>query len=74
MSKPVDITDQTWAFLLILAGCGMVLLCKHFGIVDDIGSGIIGAGTMAFTNGVKQAHDTTVTGSPNTTVIESPKK
>lgn len=57
MNKPVDITDQTWAFLLILAGCAMVLLCKHFGIVDDIGSGIIGAGTMAFTNGVKQTHD-----------------
>jgi hypothetical protein len=73
MNKPVDITDQTWAFLLILAGCGMVLLCKHFGIVDDIGSGIIGAGTMAFTNGVKQSHESTIANAPSATVVDSPK-
>jgi hypothetical protein len=73
MNKPIDITDQTWAFLLIVTGCAMVVLCKHFGIVDDIGSGIIGAGTMAFTNGVRQAHENTVAGLPSATAIESPK-
>ena len=43
------VTDQAWSFLYLLTGCVMILACKHFGVSDEVGAGIVGAGIQAFT-------------------------
>jgi hypothetical protein len=42
-------TDQAWAFMFTLLGCAMTVVCKHYGLTDAIGAGIVGGGLTALT-------------------------
>jgi hypothetical protein len=42
-------TDQCWAFLFVVTGCVMAIICKHYGLTDAIGAGIVGGGLTALT-------------------------
>lgn len=42
-------SDQLWAWVFVMTGCVMAIVCHHFGIAADIGAGIIGAGINALT-------------------------
>lgn len=64
--KPLNISTETWAFLLILVGCAMDIACHRMGINAEAGAGIIGAGTMAFTSSVK--HDS-IQNSPGSILV-----
>lgn len=61
--KPLNLSMETWAVMLILIGCAMELTCHFFNVNAEVGAGIVGAGTMAFTASVKNQHDTIATGS-----------
>lgn len=69
--RPININNETWSVLLILIGCAMTIISKHYGLSNDLGSAIIGAGTMAFTNSVK-TNDTIATGD-NPVVVNNPE-
>lgn len=45
----VKMTDQSWAYLFVVTGCIMALICKHYGLTDAIGAGIVGCGMNALT-------------------------
>lgn len=42
-------SDQLWAYIFMVTGCAMAIICHKFQIAADIGSMIIGAGVNAFT-------------------------
>jgi hypothetical protein len=42
-------SDQAWAFLFVITGCLMALLCRHFGITETLGATIVGGGLNALT-------------------------
>jgi hypothetical protein len=50
------ITDQMWSYIVLITGCVMIVLCRHMGITEDVGAGIVGAGIQAFTAQQKIAY------------------
>jgi hypothetical protein len=42
------LSDQSWAYVFVVSGCVMAIVCHKFQIAADIGSMIIGAGVNAF--------------------------
>ena len=63
----MKLTDQTWAFIFVVTGCVMAIVCHHFSIAADIGAGIIGAGINAFTSTTKQQFNVDHAGTVNQT-------
>lgn len=47
------INPQVWAFLILVTGCGSVLIFHRNGIDIGIAAGIIGAGVQMFTTNSK---------------------
>ena len=66
--KPINLSDQTWAFSLVILGCIMTIVCKHYGVSNDLPSGIVGGGLAMFTRAA--THDASITNSPNSLVVE----
>lgn len=54
MPATFKMSDQGWAYIFVVTGCSMVIVCHHFSISADIGAGLIGAGINAFTSTEKQ--------------------
>jgi hypothetical protein len=47
--KSMHISDQAWAFLFVLIGCAVALLCRHYGMTETLGATIVGGGLNALT-------------------------
>ena len=61
MNRPNPISDQAWAFIFMLSGCIMTIVCHRMGISGEIGSGIVGGGLGALTKAESNSRKTDVT-------------
>lgn len=48
-APPPWMTDQVWSYIVLVTGCVMIVICRHLGVTEDVGAGIVGAGIQAFT-------------------------
>jgi hypothetical protein len=51
-------SDQLWAWIMVVTGVLTTLVCHHVGIAAEIGAGICGAGINAFTKAELKKNNT----------------
>jgi len=65
MPRPLPwMTDQVWSYIVLVTGCIMIIVARHFGVTEDVGAGIVGAGIQAFTAQTRSPTTTTTIHTP----------